>query len=154
MIVRSQTIEVISRKEFEMIDITPNVEGFLCECAVANGMVFIMTAHTTSSIVVTEGVECLERDIPLHLERLAPKVPEPGTFGYYHNRLLDFDGRLGFNAGDHLKSVLGGVSAMFAIQNGSLLKGSRQRVYFVEYDGPLARTIFLHVMGEPAGEQA
>jgi len=153
MIVRSQTIEVISRKEFEMIDITPNVESFLSEYAVANGMVFIMTAHTTSSIVVTEGVECLERDIPLHLERLAPKIPEPGTFGYYHNRLLDFDGRLGFNAGDHLKSVLGGVSAMFAIQNGSLLKGSRQRVYFVEYDGPLARTIFLHLMGEPAREQ-
>jgi secondary thiamine-phosphate synthase enzyme len=154
MINRSQTIEVISHKEFEMIDITPNVEGFLRECGIAHGMVFIMTAHTTSSIVVTEGVECLERDIPLHLERLAPKVPEPGTFGYYHNRLLDFDGRLGFNAGDHLKSVLGGVSAMFAIQNGTLLKGSRQRVYFVEYDGPLARTIFVHVMGEPATEQA
>ncbi len=153
MITRSKTIEVISRKEFEMIDLTPMVEAFVGECAVAEGMVFVMTAHTTSSIVVTEGVECLERDIPLHLERLAPKVPEPGTFGYYHNHLLDFDGRLGFNAGDHLKSVLGGVSAMFAIGNGGVLKGSRQRVYFVEYDGPLARTVYLNVMGEPAKEQ-
>src|SRR5205807_10175987 len=152
-IIRSQTIEVISRREFEMIDLTPMVETFVRECTVANGMIFVMTAHTTSSIVVTEGVECLERDIPLHLERLAPKVPEPGTFGYYHNRLLDFDGRLGFNAGDHLKSVLGGVSAMFAIDNGALLRGSRQRVYFVEYDGPLARTVFLQVMGEPAVER-
>jgi len=150
VIIRSHRLEVISRKEFEMIDLTPMVEIFLTECCVANGMVFVMTAHTTSSIVVTEGVECLERDIPLHLERLAPKIPEPGTFGYYHNRMLDFDGRLGFNAGDHLKSVLGGVSAMFAVSDGELLKGSRQRVYFVEYDGPLARTVFLQVMGEPA----
>ena len=150
MIIRSRHIEVISRKEFEMIDLTPQVEAFVQECAVADGMVFVMTAHTTSSIVVTEGVECLERDIPLHLERLAPKNPEPGTFGYYHNRLLDFDGRLGFNAGDHLKSLLGGVSAMFAIENGGVLRGSRQRVYFVEYDGPLARTVFLQVTGAQA----
>ena len=150
MIIRHRQIEVMSRKEFEMIDLTPQVEQFVAECGAANGMVFIMTAHTTSSIVVTEGVECLERDIPLHLERLAPKVPEPDTFGYYHNRMLDFDGRLGFNAGDHLKSVLGGVNAMFAVANGELLKGSRQRVYLVEYDGPLARTVFLQVMGEPA----
>ncbi|HVN03839.1 MAG TPA: secondary thiamine-phosphate synthase enzyme YjbQ [Bryobacteraceae bacterium] len=154
MIIRHRKIEIISRKEFEMIDLTAMVEQFLAETAVSNGMVFIMTAHTTSSIVVTEGVECLERDIPLHLERLAPKVPEPGTFGYYHNRMLDFDGRLGFNAGDHLKSVLGGVHAMFAIADGELLKGSRQRVYFVEYDGPLARTVFLQVMGEPAEARA
>lgn len=154
MIIRSHKIEVISHKEFEMIDLTGMVEEFLRECAVANGMVFVMTAHTTSSIVITEGVECLERDIPLHLERLAPKIPAPGTFGYYHNRILDFDGRLGFNAGDHLKSVLGGVSAMFAVGNGELLKGSRQRVYFVEYDGPLARTVYLQVMGEAAEAQA
>lgn len=154
MIIRSRRIEVISRKEFEMIDLTPQVEFFVRECLVADGMVFVMTAHTTSSIVVTEGVECLERDIPLHLERLAPKNPEPGSYGYYHNRLLDFDGRLGFNAGDHLKSVLGGVNAMFAIENGAVVLGSRQRVYFVEYDGPLARTVFLQVMGVPAQPSA
>lgn len=42
-----------------------------------------------------------------HLERLAPKQPPEGSPGYWHNRYLDYDGRLGFNAGDHLKSILG-----------------------------------------------
>ena len=30
------------------------------------------------------------------------------------------------------------------------MRGSRQRVYFVEYDGPLARTVFIQVIGEGA----
>src|SRR5262245_9498909 len=106
MIVRLNRLEIISRKELEMVNITADVERFVSESGVREGTVFIMTAHTTSSIVVTEGVECLERDVPLHLERLASKNAPQGSPGYYHNRMLDFDGRLGFNAADHLKSVL------------------------------------------------
>lgn len=147
MTFRLYRIEVISRKEMEMINITGDVERLVAESGVQDGMVFIMTAHTTSSIVVTEGVECLERDVPLHLERLAPKNAPQGSPGYYHNRMLDFDGRLGFNAGDHLKSVLGGVHAMFPVEAGKVVRGSRQNVYFVEYDGPLARTVFIQVLG-------
>src|SRR4051794_10241955 len=102
MIVRLHRIEVISRKEMEMINLTSEVERLVGETGVQDGIVCIMTAHTTSGIVVTEGVECLERDIPLHLERLAPKNAPDASPGYYHNRMLDFDGRLGFNAADHL----------------------------------------------------
>ena len=146
MIIRSRHIEVISRKEFEMIDLTPQVEAFVQECAVADGMVFVMTAHTTSSIVVTEGVECLERDIPLHLERLAPKNPEPGTFGYYHNRLLDFDGRLGFNAGDHLKSLLHPTPAGDWVSVATVSKG--------EYGVPAGMVFGYPVTGDGKGNFA
>jgi thiamine phosphate synthase YjbQ (UPF0047 family) len=97
---------------------------------------------------VTEGIECLERDVLAHLERLAPKDPPPGASGYWHNRPLDFDGRLGFNAGDHLKSILGVINCFFPIENGKLVRGARQRAYFVEYDGPLARTVVIQVLGE------
>jgi secondary thiamine-phosphate synthase enzyme len=147
MIVRLHRIEVISRKEMEMINLTDDVERLVRETGVQDGIVCIMTAHTTSGIVVTENVECLERDIPLHLERLVPKNAPAGSPGYYHNRMLDFDGRLGFNAADHLKSVLGGVHAIFPIEDGKLIRGSRQNVYFVEYDGPLARTVLVQILG-------
>ena len=59
---------------------------------------------------------------------------------------LDFDGRLGFNAGDHLKSILSGVSCLFPVENGKIVRGSRQKAYFVEYDGPLARTVLIQVL--------
>ena len=148
MIIQLHRIEVISRKEMEMIDITPEVDRLVEASGAKQGMVFVSTAHTTSGIVVTEGVECLERDIPAHLERLAPKDPPIGSYGYYHNRLLDFDGRLGYNAGDHLKSVIGGIQTFFPIENGKVVRGGRQRVYFVEYDGPLARMVFIQIMGQ------
>ncbi len=148
MIFKLERIEVQSRKDMEMINITPQVERVTAESGVRNGLVLVMTTHTSSGLLVTEGIECLERDVLAHLERLAPKNPPPGTYGYWHNRYLDFDGRLGFNAGDHLKSILSGVNCFFPIENGKIVRGSRQCVYFVEYDGPLARTVVVQVIGE------
>ena len=148
MIIKLQRIEVQSRRDMEMIDITSQVETAVESSGAQEGVVLVMTNHTSSGLLVTEGVECLERDVLAHLERLAPKDPPPGAEGYWHNRYLDFDGRLGFNAGDHLKSILGGINCFFPIENGKMVRGSRQRVYFVEYDGPLARTVFIQVIGQ------
>ena len=148
MIIKLERIEVQSRKDLEMIDITAQVERAVAASGVRDGLVLAMTTHTSSGLLVTEGIECLERDVLAHLERLAPKEPPEGTYGYWHNRYLDYDGRLGFNAGDHLKSILGGVNCFFPIENGKIVRGSRQRAYFVEYDGPLARTVFVQVIGQ------
>jgi secondary thiamine-phosphate synthase enzyme len=150
MIVKLERIEVQTHKDMEMIDITDQIERVVKESGLKNGVVLAMTTHTSSGLLVTEGVECLERDVLAHLERLAPKDPPEGTYHYWHNRYLDYDGRLGFNAGDHLKSILGGVNCFFPVENGALVRGSRQRAYFVEYDGPLARTVFIQVLGEGA----
>jgi secondary thiamine-phosphate synthase enzyme len=154
VIIQLHRIEVISRQDMQMIDITPEVDRLVEASGVSQGIVFVMTAHTTSGIVVTEGVECLERDIPAHLERLAPKDPPEGSYGYYHNRLLDFDGRLGYNAADHLKSVIGGINTFFPIEDEKVVRGGRQRIYFVEYDGPLARTVFIQIIGQAQKETA
>ena len=150
MIVKLERIEVQSRKDMEMIDITAELEAAVTRGGLCNGIVLAMTTHTSSGLIVTEGVECLERDVLAHLERLAPKEPPAGAYHYWHNRYLDYDGRVGFNAGDHLKSILGGVSCVFPVENGKLVRGSRQRAYFVEYDGPLARTIVIQLLGEGA----
>ena len=149
MLIKLIRFEVISKKEFQMIDITGEVENAIASAGLQDGIVFVSTTHTTSSMVVTEGVECLERDVPEHLERLSPKNPPAGSnWGWYHNRLLDFDGRLGYNAGDHIKSILGGIQCFFPVENGAMVRGTRQRIYFCEYDGPLARTVLVQVMGE------
>lgn len=42
-----------------------------------------------------------------------------------------------------------GVNCLFPVDGGQLVRGSRQRAYFVEYDGPLARTFLIQVLGEP-----
>jgi len=148
MICKLERIEVQSRKDMEMIDITAEVERVVAESGLCNGLAMAMTTHTSSGLLVTEGVECLERDVLAHLERLAPKEPPEGAPGYWHNRYLDYDGRLGFNSGDHLKSILAGVQCVFPVENRKVVRGSRQRVYFVEFDGPLARSVVIQVLGE------
>jgi secondary thiamine-phosphate synthase enzyme len=148
MIVKLARIEVQSHRDLEMIDVTGEVDRVVAESGATEGVVLVLTTHTSSGLLVTEGLECLERDVLAHLERLAPKQPPEGGYGYWHNRYLAQDGRLGFNAGDHLKSILGGVNCFFPIEGGAVVRGSRQRVYFVEYDGPLARTVLVQVIGQ------
>ena len=143
MKIKLEKLEVQTRKDQELVDMTPEVERVIKESGVKNGVVNIMTMHTSSGIVVTEGLPCLEMDVLNQLEKLAP---DQGN--YYHNRYLDIDGRLGFNAGAHLRGVLSGYTAFFPIEDGKIVKGSRQRIYFAEYDGPLARTCCIQVLGE------
>lgn len=143
MKIKLEKLEVQTRRDKELIDITPEVERVVRESGIREGVVNVLTMHTSSGIIVTEGLPCLEMDVLNHLEALAPDEGD-----YYHNRYLDIDGRLGFNAGAHLKSILGGINAFFPIENGQIVKGSRQRIYFAEYDGPLCRTYCVQVIGE------
>jgi secondary thiamine-phosphate synthase enzyme len=140
--IKLEKLEVQTRGDKELVDITPEVERVVRESGVQNGVVNVLTMHTSSGIIVTEGLPCLEMDVLNHLETLAPDDGD-----YYHNRYLDIDGRLGFNAGSHLKSILGGINAFFPIEDGQIVKGGRQRIYFAEYDGPLARTYVVQVLG-------
>ena len=142
MKIKLEKLEVQTRGDKELVDITPEVERVVRESGVQNGVVNVLTMHTSSGIVVTEGLPCLEMDVLNHLETLAPDDGD-----YYHNRYLDIDGRLGFNAGSHLKSILGGINAFFPIEDGQIVKGGRQRIYFAEYDGPLARIYVVQVLG-------
>ncbi len=143
MIIKCVTLTVQSRREQELIDITPEVVRVVAETGVREGMVNVLTMHTSSGIIVTEGLPCLEEDVVNHLSRLCPSEGD-----YLHRRYLDIDGRIGFNADAHLKSVLGGISACFPITGGQMVKGGRQTIYFAEYDGPLSREYVVQVLGE------
>jgi len=143
MIIKLERIKIQTRKSEEAINITPTVDEIVQKSGVKHGLVNIMTMHTSSGLLVTEGIPCLEEDILTHFSRLFPEDAD-----YHHRRYLDFDGRLGFNADAHLKSVLGGISCSFPIEDGKIVRGSRQTIYFMEYDGPLERTYLVQVLGE------
>ena len=143
MIIKLEKIKVQTRKPEEAINITPEVEAVVRKTGVKQGLVNVMTSHTSSGLLVTEGIPCLEEDILTHFSRLFPSDEN-----YHHHRYLDYDGRLGFNAETHLKSILGGISCSFPIEDGKIVRGSRQTIYFMEYDGPLLRTYMVQVIGE------
>ena len=143
MIIKLERVKVQTRKAEEAIDITSKVEELVEQSKVKNGLVNVTTCHTSSGLLVTEGIPCLEEDILTHFSRLLPEDED-----YHHRRYLDFDGRMGFNAETHLKSILGGIQCTFPIENGKIVRGSRQTIYFMEYDGPLERTYLVQVLGE------
>lgn len=143
MIIKLERIKLQTRKSEEAIDITSRVQEAVRHSGVRQGIVNVLTTHTSSGLLVTEGIPCLEEDILAHFSRLFPEEEN-----YHHRRYLDYDGRLGFNADAHLKSVMGGIQCMFPVENGEIVKGSRQTLYFMEYDGPLERTYLVQILGE------
>lgn len=143
MKVHFEELGIQSTKEMQLINITEEVERVVDDSGIQNGVVNVITMHTTTGITVNEGISCLEEDIIDTLERLAPE-----GLDYHHARYLDFDGRLGVNAHCHLRSMITGMNTMFPVKDGKVIRGGRQNVYFVETDGPLYRKYVVQVLGE------
>ena len=72
--VKTTTIELISKKEFELIRITKDILKAVEESGVQNGVVYAITAHTTTGILVNESLACLEVDIERKLEEAGPHL--------------------------------------------------------------------------------
>ena len=72
MLIKSFTHEIASREEFHMVKITEQVKKDVEESGVKNGVVFVISLHTTTGIMINESLPCVEKDIELTLERLIP----------------------------------------------------------------------------------
>ncbi|WP_248924098.1 secondary thiamine-phosphate synthase enzyme YjbQ [Paenibacillus hamazuiensis] len=141
--VKLKSIVIRTRAEFQMIKITEEVRAFVAESGVTNGLAAVITAHTTTGIMVNEGLECVETDIEETLERLIPKDAP-----YAHAHFLPSYGATGSNSPSHLKSMLSGNSCLFVVQDGKMVTGDAQDVYLAEFDGPKARKVYIQVIGE------
>lgn len=138
-----KTIRILTKKYNQMDVITPQVESIVAESGVKNGMVTVMTKHTTTGVTVNEALECLESDIEIALSLFAPE-DRP----YSHARMLRDYGSTAGNPTGHLKALLVGNHCHFPIVNGEIVRGGAQDVYFCEFDGPASRNILVMVEGE------
>jgi secondary thiamine-phosphate synthase enzyme len=127
----------------EITNISELVKQTVKESEINNGVVYVITMHTTTAITVNEDAECIRRDILSMLKNL---VPDEGN--YRHARYLDFDGRLGVNAPSHLRSVLVGNHTVIPLQDEKLVIGQRQSIFFLEFDGPQHREFTVTVIGD------
>jgi secondary thiamine-phosphate synthase enzyme len=143
MIIKIKRFSVITNQQTELINITQDVQDFIKSTSLVNGVVFIISMHTTTGMIVNEGLPDLELDIASFYEKIVPE-----DLPYHHSRFLAFDGQMGINATSHIRSTLMGFEIFFPIEDGKIQKGSRQNIYFVELDGPQERTFIIQVMGE------
>ncbi len=134
----------IETKEYNtLIRLTDDVKKVVQESGIKDGVVFIISAHTTTGITVNEGLECLEDDLQNMLCSIAP---EDGS--YYHGRFLREYGSMASNPTGHLKSHLTGNHVVFPLVEGRLHLGPAQDIYLCEFDGPQEREIMITIMGE------
>jgi secondary thiamine-phosphate synthase enzyme len=134
---------VCADQEFELIKITQKVRDFVAESGIVNGVVYVITEHTTTGITVNESLTCVEKDIMEKLDQLAP---ENDT--YNHNHYLPTYGTIGGNTPGHLKSLLTGNHCVFPIMDGQLKLGHAADIYFCEFDGIKNRKCMIYAMGE------
>lgn len=136
-------LSVIADGEFQLIKITDDVKDFAENCGIKNGVVFVITMHTTTGITINESLPCVEKDIEEHLERLVPS-----DHPFNHNHYLPSYGTIGANTPGHLKSLLTGNHCVLPLVDGRVKYGSAADIYFCEYDGIKKRRYIVYVMGE------
>jgi secondary thiamine-phosphate synthase enzyme len=134
---------IVTHHETELINITDRVLQEVEAAGVQSGTAFILSLHTTTGLTVNEGLDDLEQDIADCLSRLVPE-----NLSYRHARFLHEDGQMAINAPSHLRGALLGFEVFFPIENGRLIRGARQTIYFVELDGPQERTWVLQILGQ------
>ncbi|WP_040197389.1 secondary thiamine-phosphate synthase enzyme YjbQ [Candidatus Soleaferrea massiliensis] len=141
--VKIKHIQVMTDDHFQFVRISEQVKEAVAESGIKNGMLFVVTAHTTTGITVNEGLSCLESDMQTTLENLVPD-----DYPYVHAHWLPSYGRTSANATGHLRAMLTGNHCVFPIEDGKILFGAAQEIYFAEFDGPQNRRITIEVMGE------
>jgi secondary thiamine-phosphate synthase enzyme len=137
-----ERIAIQTQHDTELINVGKLVRSAVESSAIADGVVYVTTLHTTTGITVNEELPDVEDDIVAMLRRL---VPDAGP--YRHARFLASDGQMAVNAPSHLRSALLGMQVALPLAGGELVMGQRQTIYFVELDGPLNREFVVHVLG-------
>ena len=143
--IEQSEIAIKTKKKFEIIDITSEVENFIKNHPVSKGQIAITTQHTTTAIVLNENEERLKKDIKAHLYNLAPSEKEYLHDDIKHRKNCPPDESR--NAHAHLQAIIMGASETIPIINKKLKIGTWQRILFIELDGPRERRITFNLIG-------
>jgi len=117
----------------QFINITNKVAEEVKNSNVQNGIAVIYVPHTTAGVTINESADPdVVRDMIYALDKAFPVHGE-----YFH-----FEG----NSHAHIKASLMGSSCTVIIQNGRLMLGTWQGIYFCEFDGPRNREFYVKII--------
>jgi secondary thiamine-phosphate synthase enzyme len=129
-------IELNTRKDVEVIDVTSYIEKAVEASTIEQGICLIYTLHTTAAIVINEAESGLIHDMAKLMATLVPQGA-----GYLHDQS-------GGNAHAHLQAMILGNSAVIPVEGGRLILGTWQKILFVELDGPRQRRVCVKIIKE------
>ncbi|MBI5758785.1 MAG: YjbQ family protein [Planctomycetales bacterium] len=133
------TIEVQTSQRDQFVEITDRVQDFVSNARLTSGGVIVYVPHTTAGVTINENADPdVVHDMLLTLRRLIPK----DAAGYRHAE---------GNSDSHVKASMMGSSCHVLVEDGRLVLGTWQGIYFCEFDGPRRREVHLQVLHAAPG---
>jgi len=125
------TITTSKRTQFIPLDLY--IEQYIQETGIKDGIVCVYVPHTTAGITINENAD---PDVLYDIEKtLDTIIPWNGNYKHAEG-----------NSPAHVKASLMGSSIQIIIQNGKLVLGTWQSVFFCEFDGPRTRKFYVEVI--------
>jgi secondary thiamine-phosphate synthase enzyme len=130
-----EVLRVKTGRRTQLVDVTQQVERAVARAGVVSGVCYLYVPHTTAGVMINEH---FDPDVATDLEGVFERlVPRSGPYRHSEG-----------NSDSHAKAVLTGTSQMILVEQGKLVLGQWQGVFFCEFDGPRERKLWVSVMGD------
>jgi secondary thiamine-phosphate synthase enzyme len=128
-----EIIRISSTKRTEIIDITGEIRAIVRNAKVKSGIVVVYVPHTTAAVTINENADpSVKKDI---INTLSKIIPESDLYAHLEG-----------NADAHIKASIMGSSRVVIIEDGEIQLGTWQGIFFVEFDGPRRREVFVEII--------
>ena len=115
------------------VDITGKVEQDVRTSGIKSGICVVFVPHTTAAVTINENADpSVRQDIVMTLRK---SVPDSLPYAHAEG-----------NSPAHVKSSLVGPSITIPIEEGRLVLGTWQGIFFCEFDGPRRRQVVVKVV--------
>ncbi|OGD35916.1 MAG: hypothetical protein A2V45_06095 [Candidatus Aminicenantes bacterium RBG_19FT_COMBO_58_17] len=115
------------------VDITRQVEEEVRKSNLKSGICVVYVPHTTAAVTINENADpTVRQDLLMSLRKAVPD-----SLPYAHSE---------GNSPAHVKSSLVGASITIPIEDGRLVLGTWQGVFFCEFDGPRHRHVYVQLL--------
>ncbi|MFC0469958.1 secondary thiamine-phosphate synthase enzyme YjbQ [Halalkalibacter kiskunsagensis] len=118
----------------QMIEITAQIEDWISEQQIEDGLVVVSSLHTTAGITINENAD---PDVKTDMLRRFDEV-----YPWDHPKDLHMEG----NTAAHMKTSTVGHAQTVIISGGQLVLGTWQGIYFCEFDGPRHRKVIAKIV--------
>ncbi|MCL4502791.1 MAG: secondary thiamine-phosphate synthase enzyme YjbQ [Deltaproteobacteria bacterium] len=127
------TLTVRTGRHTELLDLTDQIQDKVRESGVKEGLCLVFVPHTTAAVTINENADPAVRADILMVMNKVISDDEP----YRHRE---------GNSPGHIKSSLFGPQLTVIINEGRLVLGTWQGIYFCEFDGPRTRRLHLKIV--------
>jgi secondary thiamine-phosphate synthase enzyme len=128
-----EVLRIKTGRRTQLVDVTEEVKQVVAASGVVSGVCYLYVPHTTVGVAINEH---FDPDVATDLEGLFERlVPRSGPYRHAEG-----------NSDSHAKAVLTGASQAIFVDDGKLMLGQWQGIFFCEFDGPRERKLWVKIL--------